>query len=372
MKIVQIIDTLDYGGAQTMQVMFARTSCKFPDIELTVVSLRDNVQSTLVPQQLKSLGVRVEFLSARKLWNPVRFIRLVIFLRREKFDIVHTHLPYANILGTLAGWLNRIPVIASIRNSKDDRGRFFFIRNGLETILLRYFAKRVMAVGYSTAEAQQERLGRKKIEAIPNALDIAPLLTEQERNLIRKELVGDFINPLIISLGRLVPQKGYEDLLVAFSNVVIGHPDAYLLIAGDGPLRDFLAGRIRELDLNKNVKLLGPRNDVSRLLLASDLYVNSSHWEGLSVAILEAMASGLPIVATNVSDTPRLIADNVGLLIPPGSPEKLGEAITFFLDKPSLRKTYGAAAREFIARHHSPEAWAEKIISMYNSVRVSS
>jgi glycosyltransferase involved in cell wall biosynthesis len=369
MRIVQIIDILYYGGAQTMQVMFARSVREFPDINLTVVSLRDNTHNTPIPDQLKALGVEVKFCSAQKLWNIKRFWNLVAFLRQGNFDVIHTHLPYANILGTLAGRFAGIPVIASLRNSKDDDwGRYYSIRNWLETILLRYFAEKVMAVGFSTASAHQKRLGRQKIEAVPNALEIIPPMADQERNQIRMELVGDTDAPLVISVGRLVPQKGYADLILAFANVVQGHPKARLLIVGDGPLYDLLARKIKELGLRENVKLLGSRNDVPRLLAASDLFVNSSHWEGLSVAILEAMAAGLPIVATNVSDTPRLVVDNVGMVVPPQSSTALAEAISFFLRESALRKTYGAAARDFIARNHSPEAWAKKIISLYESI----
>src|SRR4030095_7347406 len=138
MRIVQIIDILYYGGAQTMQVMLARAACNSPDISLTVVSLQDNIHHTPIPAQLKSLGIQVEFCSARKLWDPKRFWKLITFLRQGKFDIVHTHLPCANILGMIAGRLLGIPVVASIRNSRDDNwGRFSLIRNALETFLLR-------------------------------------------------------------------------------------------------------------------------------------------------------------------------------------------------------------------------------------------
>jgi L-malate glycosyltransferase len=373
MRVAHIIDILYYGGAQTMQVMFARAVHNMPDIDLTVVSLRDNTHNTPLPEQLRSLGVNVIFFSAQKLWNLKRFWNLITFLHQERFDVIHAHLPYANILGTLAARLVGIPVIASIRNSKDDDwGRFYFLRNRLETILLRYFANKVMAVGYSTAEAHQKRLGKKRIEAVPNALDIIPSLPDQERNQTRIELVGNPGVPLIISVGRLVPQKGYEDLLLAFSNIIQRYPEATLLIVGDGPLHDILLRRINELGLQNNVKLLGSRNDVPRLLAASDLFVSSSHWEGLSVAILEAMAAGLPVVATNVSDTPRIVIDGVGLVVPPQSPTLLCDAISFFLHEPARRKIYGAAAQDFIKRNHGPEAWANRIISLYRSVQQKS
>lgn len=369
MRVVQIIDTLYYGGAQTMQVMFASVLRNSPDINLTVVSLRDNIHNTPIPEQLRSLGVEVVFCSARKLWNLQRFWKLVTFLHKENFDVVHTHLPYSNIIGALAGRLTGIPVIASIRNSRDDDwGRYYFLRNGLETLVLRFLTSRVMAVGYSTAATHQKRLGRQQIEAVPNAININPPLMDDERIRTRAELVGNPTYPLVISVGRLVQQKGYGDLITAFAIVLKKYPKATLLIAGDGPLQDDLVEKIGTLELNENVKLLGPRNDVPRLLAAGDLFVSSSHWEGLSVAILEAMAAGLPVVATNVSDTPRIVVEDVGLIVPPCSPKLLAEAINFFLEDPTRRQTYGSAARTFISDNHNPEAWAKKIISLYTSV----
>lgn len=368
-RVVQIIDVLYYGGAQTMQVMFARAAQQIPNIELTVISLRDNTYNTPIPGQLRDLGVKVEFFSASKLWNIKRFIELVTYLRREKFDIVHTHLPYANILGVLAGWFAGIPAIASLRNSKDDNwGRYSFIRTVLETIILRYMAKRVMAVGYSTAQAHQKRLGHQKIIAIPNALELIPTTTEEERKNIRMELVGDLETEVIISVGRLVPQKGYNDLLLAFSSVVKKYPRSRLLIAGDGPLLDALSKLKNELGIAEKVLFLGSRNDVPRLLAASDLYVNSSHWEGLSVAILEAMAAGLPVVATNVSDTPQVVSEVAGRVVPSQSPEALEHAINFFLQDPDIRKKFGEQARECIRLNHSPDAWAKSIVDMYQIV----
>lgn len=370
MRVVQVIDILYYGGAQTMQVMFASVVRNSPDIELTVVSLRDNIQNTPIPDQLKSLGVKVVFCSARKLWDPQRFWKLIKFLQEENFDVVHTHLPYSNIIGTLAGRLTGIPVIASIRNSRDDDwGKYFFLRNGLETLVLRFLASRVMAVGYSTAKVHQKRLGSQKIEAVPNAINVIAPLMDSERNRIRTELVGNPTFPMVISAGRLVQQKGYEDLIRAFAIVLRSYPKASLVIAGDGPLHDNLLKIIDTLGIEGKIKLLGARNDIDQLLAASDLFVSSSHWEGLSVAILEAMAAGLPIVATNVSDTPRIVVDGVGLIVPPHSPKLLAESINFFLEDSIRRQAYGSAARTFILENHDPDVWANKIISLYNSVQ---
>jgi glycosyltransferase involved in cell wall biosynthesis len=369
MRVAQIIDNLYFGGAQTMQLMFAQTVCKRSDIDLTVISLRNDTQTTHhIPEQLEACGARVAFFSARKLFDPTRFWRLINFLHQEQFDVIHTHLPYANIVGILAGRVVGVPVIASLRNSTDDKGRYYFIRHNLETWLLRYLAHRIMAVGYATAEAHRERLGNKPIEAIPNALTIIPPLSPEERIRLRTGIMGDPTHSLFISVGRLAPQKGYSDLITAFAELRRKHPQTSLIIAGKGELYDELKEQIKYLGLNGHAILLGARQDVPRLLAASDIFVSSSHWEGLSVAILEAMAAGLPIVATRVSDTPRVVVDGTGLIVPSKAPAMLAEAMSSFLDDPAQIRSCGAAAQAFIERHHNPTLWANRILDLYESV----
>ena len=126
------------------------------------------------------------------------------------------------------------------------------------------------------------------------------------------------------------------------------------------------------LDLQEHVRLIGPRQDMPRLLAASDIFVNSSHWEGLSVVILEAMAAGLPVVATNVSDTPRIVVKGTGLIVPPREPSLLADALCSLLDNPEQLKSFGSAARTFIDHSYSPASWGNTILTMYQSVLKSS
>lgn len=364
MHIAQVIDGLHYGGAQKMQVILAQ-EMRRRNVKLTVVSLRDKTEGTTTAEELKALGARVVFYPADSLLDLGRIWRIVNFLRREKFDIVHAHLTYANIIGTLTGRLAGIPTIASLRNQSVDSHP---IRAGLEAWLLRHWANRVMAVGHATAEAHQARLRGQRIEPIPSAIPVFSPLPPTERAMLRAELTGDVDRPLLISVGRLHQQKGYSDLLNAFAKVHEVHPEAILAIVGGGELYDKLSTQIKALNLADHVLLLGPRNDVPRLLGASDLFVSASHWEGLPVAVLEAMAAGLPIVATNVSDVPRIVAKGTGLLVPAHEPAKLAQAVCTLLDDPVQRQVFGIAAQTHVARNHAPAPWGDKIMTLYNDL----
>jgi glycosyltransferase involved in cell wall biosynthesis len=367
MHLVQILDTLLVGGAQKMQIFLAQ-SLQPLGIDLTVVSLSDDADPALVAQ-LEAAGVRIVTFPFPRLFSPASFFRLVMFLRREKFDIVHAYLTYSNIVGSLAGRLSGTPVIASLRNASYRQHKYAF-RRQLEDFSLQHLANRVFANGNAVGEFARKRSGKTPVDVIANAVDIIPPLLEEERTILRHELVGDAQRILIMSAGRLTKQKGFFDLLDAFKIVHAAQPSAVLVIAGGGTLveKDDLRKRIQELGLQNDVFLLGTRQDVPRLLAAADIYVNSSLWEGTPVSVLEAMSAGLPVVATTVGESPFLLSQETGLLVPPSQPEKLASALISLVDSPQKRVAYGHAARIRIKENYGRVIWCRKILELYTKI----
>ncbi len=362
MRIVQILDTLEVGGAQKMQLFLAQ-SLQPLGIELTVVNLSYSAEPALV-DQLKSLGVRIVSFPFPRLFSPISFLQLVRFLRKEKFDLVHAYLTYSNIVGSFAGRLSGIPVIASLRSTKYPPHKYAF-RRQLEDFSLRCLAYCVMANGNAVAEFARTRSGKTPVDVIVNAVDLIPPISEEEKNSIRHELVGNIQRPLILSVGRLTSAKGFFDLLDGYKIIQSTHPSAALVIAGGGTLNDDLVRRMHELELQNDVFLLGTRHDVPSLLAAADIYVNSSLWEGTPVSVLEAMAAGLPIVATTVGESPFLLSQGAGLLVPPSQPEKLAAAIISLLDSPQKRTELGLAARMRIIEDYGRDIWSRNILALY-------
>lgn len=365
-KILQIIDLLQWGGAQKMQVFLAE-QLNAHDVELTVASLNASNGSP-VPEYLRQRGARVVVFPFPKFLSIRSFFNLFDFVRREKFNLIHTHLTYANIFGTIIGWLTGTPVIASLRTAGYDPRYHRPIRQWIETVVVKYGAQRIMANGHAVAELGRKRFAPREIDILVNAIDLPSPLTEGERFAIRSELTGDPSRPLVISVGRLDLPKGFPDLIRSFVTVHQANPRAALVIAGDGPMSEEMNALVRELHLEEIVFLLGQRDDVPRLLQAADLYVSSSHWEGLPVSILEAMASGLPVLATEVGDIPHVVIPETGELIPPHCPEQLAEKIVSLLANPERRKAMGAAARAHIQRNYSPGIWVHKLLGLYASV----
>ncbi|MBI3243734.1 MAG: glycosyltransferase [Chloroflexi bacterium] len=340
------------------------------EVELTVIPLRQTANSSL-PEDLKRLGVRVVPFPSKGLLNLVHLSRLSHFLRQERFDVIHTHLTYANIIGTLAGRIAGISVIASLRTAGYDTSYHNPMRRQLETWMLRYGAKRVMAVGYTVADTHRQRLHGKRIDVIPNSVIPIPPLPPIEREALRSELVGRLSYPLLISVGRLSLPKGYPDLITAFSIVREQYPESALLIAGEGALRADLVAQIKILNLENHIVLLGARDDVPRLLAASDLYISSSHWEGLPVSVLEAMAAGRPVIATRVGDVPHVVVDGAGLIVPPREPATLAATICALLANPAQMRSLGQAAQTYVAQKHSLNAWMDQLLALYTSVYIS-
>lgn len=171
---------------------------------------------------------------------------------------------------------------------------------------------------------------------------------------------------LLLSVGRLTPQKGFEHLLKAFALVHEIHPTVALAIAGDGRELEPLAAQIHSLGLDGHAFLLGQRDDVPRLLAAADIYVNSSLLEGTPVSVLEAMAVGLPIVATSVGDTSHLLEGDAGILVPPAESEKLADALIGLLSNSVRQAALGKSARARAQKEYSPQAWTRNLLKFYS------
>jgi glycosyltransferase involved in cell wall biosynthesis len=234
----------------------------------------------------------------------------------------------------------------------------------LEDVILRNTARRIIAVGHTVAAIYQPRLGSRTIDIIPNGVPAPIELSPQARQDLRREISGDENRVIIISVGRLVLAKGYEDLIEAFANVHLQAPRAVLVIAGAGSLFEKIKSKISEQHLDDVVNCLGARSDVPQLLAASDIYASSSHWEGLPVALLEAMMAGLPIVATSVGEIPRVITPATGRSVPPHE-RCLAEALRELVSAPDKARAMGAAARARALQEYSLDTWVKRVTSLY-------
>lgn len=368
MHIAHLVDLLNWGGAQKLIVIFTETAVR-RGLRPLIISLQSNSANSPLPGQLAAMGAEVILLSIPNLSQPSAAPMLARQLHRSRVDILHTHLTHANILGPIAGRLAGIPVVSTLHNTKLRNDGHHQLRTAIESFVLRTMTRRIIAVGHTVAEANQARLGNKKLDVILNAVSPGINLNKDECVSLRTEVMGDPDRVLLLSIGRLTPQKAYPDLLEAFAEARKHAPRAYLAIVGNGEMRGELEQMLQALDLIGHARLLGHRNDVSRLLAASDAYVSASHWEGLSIAMLEAMAAGLPILATSVGDTPYLLAEGRGLLIPPEDVPALARGLVRVITEPDLRQQLGMAALAEAELHYAPDPWLDSLMRLYSEAR---
>jgi len=344
LQILFLLTSLAYGGAETQVVRLA-IRLKLRGWEVAVASL---MPPKAYVEDLEAAGIPVFSLNIRrKLPDPRPVLRLARIIRKWQPDVVHSHMVHANLLARIVRFLAPIPVLICSARSIDEGGRFREVLYRL-TDPLCDLTTQVSQAGLE----RYVRMGavpRHKIRYIPNGVDTERFKPNLEDRLkFRKELgVDGFV---WLAVGRFDPPKDYPTMLQAFARVVHKHSNTILLIAGDGPLRKTMENLARELGIEKRTKFLGIRRDIPQLMNAADAYVMSSSWEGMPNVLLEASATGLPIVATDVGGNREIVLDGVtGFLVPPRNPEALARTMLRIMDlSDEERKEMGKRARKHI------------------------
>ena len=297
-------------------------------------------------------------------WRALRQLRGLV--RREKFHIVQSQHEKSDLLNAL---LPRAPGRVQISNRRD----MGFNKSPRLRLLFRFINHRFDCV---VAPARPilanlgagESLRLQRMVWIPNGVDsdrFAPA-TAEGRGAIRRSL-GLAADAIVFGcVASLTPVKRHADLVDAFALLHRELPDAVLLLVGDGPLRAEIEAQVERLGLAGAVQLVGDRSNVEGLLPALDVAVLASSTEGMSNAILEAMACGLPVIATAVGGNLHLVRDrDSGRLVPPGAPPALAEAMRELAEAPTLRAAMGQSARTRIEREFSLDGMAHSFDRLY-------
>jgi glycosyltransferase involved in cell wall biosynthesis len=283
--------------------------------------------------------------------DPLLLARLV---RNARADVVHTHLVHADLYGGLAAKLRCTTLVSTKHNDDPFRaGAFRFV----ERALARRAAK-VITITDALARFQVERVGlpADKLEVIHYGLDeLPPAWGSNPPDEVRPDA------RVLLAVCRLEPQKGLEVAIRALPDVRLRHPTAELVVLGEGPQRSQLEQLAGELQVP--VHLLGRVPDVAAWLRRADLLLHPARWEGFGLALLEAMLASKPVVATNVSSIPEIVADGeTGLLVAPDDPTALAAAVTRVLDDPG---SYGEHGRARAQSQFSVARMADRTLALY-------
>jgi glycosyltransferase involved in cell wall biosynthesis len=384
LRITHVIETLGPGGAERLLYTNLKhlAALGFQSTVVTVFSDGD-----YWAEPIRRLGVQVTTLGCRGYSDLLAGgTRLHALLRREPTDLLHTHLWAANIVGRVAGRLARVPVISSIHNPDHepeawaDGSEVGRHKRWLGLSLDRWTAwfgcTRMVVVSKYVGESTARRLRfpAARTELLYNPIDVNEFQPTEGR--ARAELLRELGLPadcvLLLNVGRVSPQKGLLYAIRALPSIRRRYPAAQLLSVGptaDTHWHARLKAEAQSLGVAEHVHIAGPRRDVPDLLRACDLFVFPSLYEGLGIALIEAMAMGCACVATNVGPIPELIQPGRdGWLIPPHDAEALAEAVCTLLADPERRAALGRAASNSALTRFQPQRAAERLAEIYRSV----
>ena len=340
-NILLMTDTLRFGGTEGQ---FVEIACGLNRSRWNVHVSCLRAEGPLRPR-LEAAGVRPWSCgrgSFKSLRFPLAVWEIARYLRAHRIQLVHSFDFYSNILGVPAARLARVPiVIASQRELGDLRPP---LQRRVHRIVLQ-LSDFVLVNSGAVAERMKLHGGiaPARIVAIPNGVELARFSPPQTptRHLSARVTIG--------TLANLRPGKGLGDLLHAAALVRDRFPDGRFVVWGEGPLRPGLEALVRTLDLGDVVELPGWTAEPEAALRELDIFVLPSHSEACSNALLEAMATGLPIVATRMGGNPAIVEDEVtGLLVPPGDPAALAKAIIRLVEDPMLAGRLGDRARDVV------------------------
>jgi glycosyltransferase involved in cell wall biosynthesis len=295
--------------------------------------------------------------------------RLLHVIKKTRPDVMHAYLPLTNFMGSLAGRIARVPLIITSKRALGNhqrRYRGWRIFDIAAFRLSHVVTANSKAVGEDTLK--RDRGCESKIRLIYNGVQSSIFNNDDSiKRRIRRQL---HLNPnknVIITVANLLSYKGHHELIEAAARVTDKYPDSHFLLIGeDRGIRKDLEIQVKEHGIDNKIIFLGQRNDIPDLLAASDISVLPSHEEGFSNVILESMAAGLPVVATNVGGNPEAIVNGeTGWLVPPKNPEELALKIADLLHDPEKAKKWGEAGRHRVQIHFSDKKMLEEYIKLY-------
>ncbi len=365
MKIVRVINSLHNGGVQLRLERVARDlAARGHDVSI-VCTAEEGPNAPRV----RDSGVRVEVVPVAKWKSPRAWWRLAAHLRRERPDVVHSHMFRQNAPATIAARLAGVrKVYAQVHlvNTYKNRGwvRTDRVLSRLRTAML--------AVSEGVAKDIRDALHPfppPRLRVLYNGVDLSPF-AGLDRAKCRTDLRAGLRLPddafLVVNLARLHPEKNQGQLLDVFARVVADSPRAHLLLAGEGEARADLESHTRRLGISDNVVFAGQRGDVPALLAGCDAFVLPSIQEGFSNAILEAMAAGLPVIASDTGGAREVVRDGEnGWVVAVRHPAPLEEKLRALVHDPGQARAMGQAGLR-IVRDFSHDAMIENTLRLYS------
>lgn len=361
-RLLFLCTGLNRGGAE-MQVFHLAKGLRARGWNAQVLSM---LSGGTMADQFREAGIPLHELQMRRgIPDPRAILRLRRAICLLRPDVVHSHMVHANLLARITRIICRMPVLVSTAHSVTEGGRWTEIAyrvtdpmSDLTTIVCNAGAERYVQVGCVPAA---------RLRVVGNGLPVELFRQGVQLRTVTRKQLGMQDEFVWLAVGRFERPKDYFNLINAVKR--IGSQHSRFVIAGDGPLRAQTEALAKQLGVANRVRFLGMRKDVPALMTAADGYVMSSAWEGLPMVLLEAAASGLPIVATDVGANREVVRHDIsGALVPPSDPAALASALQRLEQLPAeTRKAMGMAGRDLVIRNYSLSSVLDQWESIYRS-----
>ncbi len=370
LRIALCITDLNVGGAERCIVELAtRIDRKRFAPVVYCLSLAPLAGETALLPALQAAGIEVEFLGARRATDLLKVVaRLTDRFRRQQPQIVQSMLFHANLVGRVAAWKAGVPhMVCGIRVAERRSSWHLWLDRATHRMVERYVCVSQAVADFSAGAA---RLPADKLVVIPNGIDLGRFTNVPPADRANFRATGQ---RLVTFIGRLEGQKGLPHLLSTARNWLGRLPDCDLLIVGGGPLEAALRRQCHDLGIALRVHFAGWRADVPAILAASSLLVLTSLWEGMPNAVLEAMASGLPVVATQVEGVCELLgAGFQEQSVPYGKWEDFSDAIVRILSDRNLAQRLGRENRLNTEQNFTIERMVESYQGLWERILAGS
>jgi len=360
--VLQFVDVLARAGAETLVVELA---CRLdPERFRPAVAC---FRQEDFHEELQAAGKTVHVVPKRRPFDLRLLLGIARLVRRQRCALVHTHDIQSATYTSLAARLVRVPVVLTVHG-------LGLLRQKRAPKLLPRLARwldRVVFVGHWLERVAAEEFGFRPLRpvVIHNGVDVERFRPGPADPRLKEELGLPQGAPVVGTVGNLRAVKDYPTLLRAFAIALERVPEAVLVFVGDGEERGTLETLAAELEVGANVRFVGRREDVPDVLRCFDIFALSSLTEGISVALLEAMASGLPAVATETGGNPEVVAaGQTGLLVPVADHEALGRTLAELLADEPRRRQWGEAARRRVVEEFSLERMVRAYENLYDEV----
>ncbi len=368
MRVMFLSTSMGMGGADK-QLLSAAQLMHAQGHDVCIVSLTE-----LGPMGLeaRSQGIRTESLDMRRgVPDPRGLIRLIRLVRAWKPDVLHSHMVHANLMARAVRLFARVPVMVSTIHNIYEGGPLWMAAYRISNGLVDHMT--IISEAAADRFVNERIVPRELLTCVPNGVDTERFrqVAPETREALRSSLgVNDRF--VWLAVGRFEIAKDYPNMLHAFAQVCQRDSNAVLLLVGHGSLQQETESLAQSLGLGDRIRFLGVRSDVPEVMAAADGYVMSSAWEGMPIALLEAAAAGLPIVATRVGGNHEVVRDGEsGFLVPPRDPEALGQAMLRLMEQaPERRRDMGERGREHVRVHYGLGRVVERWQDLYRQVSV--